>query len=716
LRTHVLHTLLATLVVAAAAVAPASSALVTFRVDMSTQAGYGLFDPGADAVVVRGSFNGWSGNQNVLGDPDLDLIFERTINLPSATHEYKFVIVPGEGADVWESSIPNRVVEVGGDDITLDAVFFDDDDTVPIPPRDVEVSFTVDMSLAIVAGDLDPANDLVVVRGNHPALGDWGGTGAPLARDGASSHWSGWAQFEELSNRPVDYKFVVLEGGEPATAHWEESIDDRRLRILGDEPDSLPPPGGNGYAEFFTEPTYFDHDANWVPADRMIGADLSFLPRLVAAGAEYRVDGVPKDPLDIFREHGFTLVRLRLWHTPDEHWHGLDSTIAFAHDVKAAGFDLMLDIHYSDFWADPGQQTKPAAWEGLGFPTLVDSVYAYTNAAVRKFRDEGVLPAYVQIGNEIDGGLLWDEGRVGWPGSEWDTPAQWSQLTQLLSAAAAAVRDSLAPSEVPRVVVHVAEGGDNARSRWFYDDVLAGGVDFDVIGLSFYPWWHGTLDDLRANIGDLSERYGKEIQIVETAYPWTLDGNDATGNFVTEPGQLPSGYPATPEGQLDFLRDALAAIEGAPGGLGTGFVYWEPAFLSLPGGPPNPYENLILFDFDGNALPGLGLVVPWGTGIDDGAESHGAAPSVSPRMPNPFDSEVAVSYVVPEDGAHVDLRIYDASGRLVATLIDERQPGGRREALWAGTSAGGSPAAAGVYFWRVSIGEATENGKIVLVR
>jgi len=360
---------------------------------------------------------------------------------------------------------------------------------------------------------------------------------------------------------------------------------------------------GPASSALVTEPTHFDHDANWVPADRLIGADLSFLPRLLSAGAEYRVDGVANDPLVIFREHGFTLVRLRLWHTPDEHWHGLDSTVAFAQDVKAAGFDLMLDIHYSDTWADPGHQTKPAAWEGLDFPTL-------TNAVVRRFRDEGVLPAYVQIGNEIDGGFLWDEGRVGWPGSEWDTPAQWSQFTQLLSAAAAAVRDSLPPDGRPRIVVHVADGCDNARSRWFYDDVFATGVDFDVIGLSFYPWWHGTLDDLRGNLGDLSERYGKEIQVVETAYPWTLDGNDATGNFVTEPGQLHPGYPATPEGQLDFLRDALAAIEGTPGGLGTGFIYWEPDFLSLPDGPPNPYENLILFDLDGNALPALGFAAP----------------------------------------------------------------------------------------------------------
>lgn len=373
---------------------------------------------------------------------------------------------------------------------------------------------------------------------------------------------------------------------------------------------AVPAPGGNGCAEFVTPTVHFNRDAAWSQGDRVVGADLSFVPELLSLGAEYRVDGEAADPLDVFADHGFGLVRLRLWHTPDRPWHGLDATLVFAQEVRAAGFDLMLDLHYSDTWADPGHQEKPGAWEDLDFATLVDSVYAYTAAVVGQFRDGGALPQYIQIGNEISGGLLWDDGRVGWQGSPWDTPEQWARLTELLTAGVAAVRDGLAPADQPKIVIHVDNGADNALCRWFFDHLDDAGLDYEVIGVSFYPWWHGTLSALRHNLHDLADRYGKEIMIVEASYPWTLDGCDGSVNFVTDPGQLHEGYPASPEGQSRFLRDLLAVVEGIPGALGCGPVYWEPAFIPVPGGPPNPHENLTLFDFDGDALPSLGFSTP----------------------------------------------------------------------------------------------------------
>jgi arabinogalactan endo-1,4-beta-galactosidase len=338
----------------------------------------------------------------------------------------------------------------------------------------------------------------------------------------------------------------------------------------------------------------------------LLGADLSFVPQLESLGAAYRVDGAPADPLGILLDHGFGLVRLRLWHTPAEPWQGLDATVAYARAAKEAGSEIMLDIHYSDTWADPGHQRKPAAWEGLPFPALVDSVYAYTSAVMRRFRDEDALPRYVQIGNEVRGGFLWDDGRVG---GAWDTPEQWARFAELLDAGIAGVRDSLPPTLRPAIVIHVDNGGNNALCRWFLDRLSAQGVDYDVIGLSFYPWWHGTLEDLRVNLHDLAGRYGKKLMLVETAYPWTLAGNDATGNFVTSTDQLLPGFPASPDGQLAFLRALLATVRGTPGGLGAGLVYWEPGFLSVPGGPPDPCENLTLFDFNGNALPALGFAL-----------------------------------------------------------------------------------------------------------
>ncbi len=706
---------IACLLAVLALAAGAHATQVTFRVDMATQAGYGVFDPSTDIVVVRGSFNGWSGNDDVLTDAESDLIYERTIDLPQGIHEFKYVIALDGGGDIWESSIPNRVIDVGGDDLVLDAIFFDDDDTTPIPPRDVEVLFSVDMTFAIATGLLDPANDAVVVRGNHEALGSWEGTGAALSRVGTTAAYESWVPFDDLSNPPVSYKFVVLVDGSPGDVRWEDFVDDRVFRIDGDEPDDLPPPDGNGYHEFEPGTVHFDHGAGWAPGERRIGADLSFVPRLVAAGGEYRVDGEPLEPLAIFRDHGFGIVRLRLWHTPDEHWHGLDSTVAFAQDVRDARMEFMLDPHYSDTWADPGTQTKPAAWADLDFPALVDSVYAYTNAVIRRFDADGALPEYVQIGNEVSGGFLWDDGRVGWPGSPWDTPQQWSQFTELLASAVAGVRDSLPPELQPKIILHIADGTNNTHSRWFYDNVLDQGVDFDVIGLSFYPWWHGTLTELRTNLHDLAERYGKEIMVVESAYPWTLEGYDSTGNFVSTQDQLHPGYPATPEGQLDFLRDALATIEGVPGGLGTGYLYWEPAFIPVDGGPPNPYENLTLFDFDGDALPGLGFVVPWGTSVGDG-EGHGALPNTMRGAPNPFGAETELSYTIPPGGAAVRLGIYDAGGRLVRTLVEGREPGGPRFASWNGSADDGRLVAGGVYFWRLEIGGRRKSGKLTLVR
>jgi arabinogalactan endo-1,4-beta-galactosidase len=461
-----------------------------------------------------------------------------------------------------------------------------------------------------------------------------------------------------------------------------------------------------------TTAVYFGRDAGWSPTGRVLGADLSFVPQLLSLGAEYRVDGVPADPLDLFADHGFGLVRLRLWHTPDEPWHGLDATLAYASEVRAAGYDLMLDLHYSDTWADPGHQTKPAAWEDLDFPTLVDSVYAYTNAVVMRFRDAGALPQYVQIGNEISGGLLWNEGRVG---GSWDTPEQWSQLTALLAAGVAAVRDSLGPSEQPKVVIHVDNGASNALCRWFFDHLEDADLDYDVIGVSFYPWWHGTLTELRQNLHDIAPRYGKEVMVVETSYPWTLDDFDGFGNFVTDPGQLHPGYPATPEGQTSFLRDLQAIAESLPGGLGSGPVYWEPAWIAVAGGSANPHENLTLFDFDGDALPGLGFSLPWQSGVP-GGEGHGSRPLLSPAGPNPFASDTSFCLTVPDGGAPVAVRVYDVAGRLVTTLSDGHLAGGRHRLRWSGRDGSGRAVSAGVYLVAAEVGQARTHAKLLVLR
>ncbi|MBD3347792.1 MAG: hypothetical protein GF400_01195 [Candidatus Eisenbacteria bacterium] len=585
---------------------------------------------------------------------------------------------------------------------------------IPASASGTDVTFTVDMSLEAAWGALDPASDVVAVRGNHSALGNWSGAGAALVREGATMVYSGRVRFEDLQpGEGVEYKFVVNEAGDPASVIWEESIANRTFAASGEEPDDFPPPDGDGYAELALPSTYFDHDEAWEPEDRLIGADLSFLPRLLSLGAVYRVDGLQVQPLEAFREHGYGTVRLRLWHTPDEPWHGLDATVAHAVDAAEAGHEIMLDFHYSDTWADPGHQEKPAAWVGLPFSALVDSVYAYTNAAMVRFRDEGVIPSYVQLGNEISQGMLWDDGRVG---GAWDTPEQWSNLGALLDAGVAAVRDSIPEAQWPGIVVHVDNGGSNGLCRWFFDNLADEGVSFDAIGVSFYPWWHGTLWNLRDNLRDLANVYGKELLVVETAYPWTLEGNDETGNFVDSADDLHPGYDATPAGQAAFLRDLLAIVEGAPGALGRGVIYWEPGYLTVPGGPGNPYENLTLFDFDGDALPGLGFALPWETSTPGGGEDHGSLPLLAPCSPNPFGATTRMELAVPCGGANVGVHVYDVSGRRVATLAEGFRRGGVHCLRWSGDADDGEGAAAGVYFCRAIVGERTDTAKIVHVR
>jgi arabinogalactan endo-1,4-beta-galactosidase len=340
-------------------------------------------------------------------------------------------------------------------------------------------------------------------------------------------------------------------------------------------------------------------------AEPMVGADLSSLAEVRAAGAVFRDSGAVVDPLALMRAAGFGLVRLRLWHSPAEPWNGLDSTLAAAARARDAGLPWMLDLHYSDTWADPGKQFKPAAWAVLPFPALADSVHAWTRAVLHACADAGVTPAAVQLGNEIDAGLLWDDGRVGWPGSPWDTPAQWAHCTALLDAAARAVHEEFPGRRRPEVLIHLAPGGDNAKARWFLDHLVAAGVPFDAVAVSYYPWWHGGLPALAANLDDLARRYRRRVWIAETSYPWTLADADSVGNFVTSASQALREYPATPGGQRDFLRNLVVLMRSLPYNRGAGIVYWEPALLPPPAGRASPCENLTLFDFEGKALPAL---------------------------------------------------------------------------------------------------------------
>jgi beta-galactosidase len=243
---------------------------------------------------------------------------------------------------------------------------------------------------------------------------------------------------------------------------------------------------------------------------KMLGADISFLPQLEDRGIRFSDNGTEKDAIQILNDHGFNYVRLRIFndpardsgYSPRRGFCDLANTKKMAKRVKDAGMKLLLDFHYSDYWADPGKQYKPAAWRPLSFSELKKAVYDYTRNVIQELKDQGTTPDMVQIGNEINHGIIWPEGDV----------RNLDSLAQLINAGTAAVK-AVDPSVI--MMLHVALGGQNDESVFFIDNMIARGVSFDVIGESWYPKWHGTLDDLRDNLADLNKRYGKDVIVVE---------------------------------------------------------------------------------------------------------------------------------------------------------------------------------------------------------
>jgi arabinogalactan endo-1,4-beta-galactosidase len=331
------------------------------------------------------------------------------------------------------------------------------------------------------------------------------------------------------------------------------------------------------------------------------GADISFLQEIENHGGVFKENGTARNLLQILKDHGFNYARLRIWHTPPAGYCGIESTLVMAARVKAEGLGLLLDFHYSDTWADPGKQRKPRAWEGSDVEALKDSVFEYARAVIGRLRDNNALPDMVQIGNEIICGMLWDDGRVCGP---LDTPEQWENLGSLVAEGIRGVDAALGPGDSIDIVIHIDRGADSEGSMWFFDRLLAEGVEFDIIGLSYYPWWHGTLTEVEANLEALAARYPKDILIVETAYPWTLKWCDDMHNMIGLPDQLHKGYPATVVGQEAFLADLTDVVAGTPASRGRGVFYWAPEYISVAG-MGSPWENLTLFDFDGSLLPSV---------------------------------------------------------------------------------------------------------------
>ena len=326
--------------------------------------------------------------------------------------------------------------------------------------------------------------------------------------------------------------------------------------------------------------------------------DLSFTPEIVGAGTQFKDNNQVKELTQIFKDKGINTIRLRIWHTPVDAHSSLLEVVDFAKQLSAKGFGIWLDFHYSDTWADPSNQTKPAAWKNATGPILKDSIYQYTSKALLAFKNAGVLIKIVQVGNEVNGGFLWNDGRVG---GTYDV--NWTNYAILLKEGLRAVKDA---DNNTKTMIHFA-GVDGADA--YYSTVLQQGISFDYIGLSYYMIWHGkSLDNVSTQLNTLSTHFQKPILIAETAYPFSLAWNDNTNNIIGLSSQLITGYEATIDGQNAYTKALIDLMKKLPQQTGMGICWWAPEWVSFRGPIAtngSSWENLTLFDFTNNALPAL---------------------------------------------------------------------------------------------------------------
>ena len=348
--------------------------------------------------------------------------------------------------------------------------------------------------------------------------------------------------------------------------------------------------------------------------DFIKGADVSIMPELERNGTKFYDNGIEQDGLTILKNHGVNWIRVRIWNNPyvvgPEGVGGGNTdeakAIEMAKRAKALGMKVLVDFHYSDFWVDPGQQKKPDVWKNDSGDKLVDDVYAYTAKVMQDFNAQGVTPDMVQVGNELNNGMLWPEAQL----TE-DNPNGYKFLAKLLNAGLQAVHDNDKDNKV-KTMIHLA-GVDVNLYHTFFDNLIVKNKvnDFDIIGMSFYPFWHGTMDDLKNTMNDVSAKYNKDVIAVETAFGYTLEDADfEKNNFGTNEEKV-SGYKATVQGQATGLRDVMATVASVNDNRGLGIFYWAPDWVInekvgwKSNGGGNGWDNLTLFDTKGNALESM---------------------------------------------------------------------------------------------------------------
>lgn len=331
-----------------------------------------------------------------------------------------------------------------------------------------------------------------------------------------------------------------------------------------------------------------------LPEDFILGMDASCVPALEASGVKYYDEaGTEKDVFQILSENGVNYIRVRVWNDPftaDGQGYGggncdIDNAVAIGQRATRQGMKLLVDFHYSDFWADPGKQMVPKAWRGMNIDEKADALYQYTRDCLQRLVDAGVDVGMVQIGNETNGALC---------GESSSELGGWQRIMQLISAGSKAVRE-VCPGAL--VAVHFAnpEKTDNYISYGNNLDYYQ--VDYDVFASSYYPYWHGTLDNLAQVLSNIAEKYGKKVMVAETSYAYTADDGDFSGNTIGDGGGIVKDYPFTLQGQANLVRDVIDTMVNKTTG-GIGVFYWEGTWI--PVGTNSYQENQTLWETYGS--------------------------------------------------------------------------------------------------------------------
>lgn len=324
-----------------------------------------------------------------------------------------------------------------------------------------------------------------------------------------------------------------------------------------------------------------------LPEDFILGMDASCVPSLENSGVKYYDhNGTEKDVYQILSENGINYIRVRIWNDPyDANGNGygggncdLANAIAIGQRATKYGLKLLVNFHYSDFWADPGKQAVPKAWKGLDIDAKSEALYTYTKDCLEQLVAAGVDIGMVQVGNETNGALCGENGSA---------PDGWKNITQLMKAGSRAVRE-VCPDAL--VAIHFTNPERVGSYENYGKQLQEHRVDYDVFASSYYPYWHGTLSNLTTELNKIADQYGKKVMVAETSYAYSTADTDYHGNTVGSGSS--TGHPYTVQGQADQIRDVIQAVADMHSGIGV--FYWEGTWISVGGS--SYQENAALWE------------------------------------------------------------------------------------------------------------------------